>query len=140
MGDPASVHELHDILATPKRVAVLGAVSKPHRAAFYVPEYLQRQGFTVVGVNPTRAGEEWLGSTILASLEEAGPVDVIDVFRRSDALPGHLEELLAAGAPIVWFQLGIRHDEVADALRAASIRVIQDRCMLADHRALIGAR
>lgn len=140
MGDPASVFELEDILATPKRVAVLGAVAKPHRASFYVPEYLQEQGFTVVGVNPIRAGEEWLGGTIVSSLEEAGPVDVIDVFRRSEALPDHLDELLAAKAPVVWFQLGIRNDEVAEKLREAGIRVIQDRCMLADHRALIGAR
>ncbi len=140
MGDPASVHELHDILSTPQRVAVVGAVAKPHRASYYVPEYLQQQGFTVVGVNPQRAGEAWLGGTIVSTLEEAGPVDVIDVFRRSDALVEHLDEFLAAGAPVVWFQLGIRNDEVASRLREAGIRVIQDRCMLADHRALVGAR
>lgn len=140
MGDPASLHDLHDVLATPKRVAVLGAVTKPHRAAFYVPEYMQRQGWTVVGVNPLRAGQPWLGSTILRTLDEAGPVDVINVFRRSDALADHREELLAAGAPLVWFQLGIRDDEVASSLREAGIRVVQDRCLLADHRALIGAR
>ncbi|MEO0602448.1 MAG: CoA-binding protein, partial [Myxococcota bacterium] len=119
---------------------VLGAVAKPHRASFYVPEYLQEQGWEVVGVNPQHAGEPWLGSTIVASLEEAGSVDVIDVFRRSDALPDHQAELLAAGAPVVWFQLGIRNDAVAGALREGGIRVVQDRCMLADHRALIGAR
>jgi len=139
MGDPASVHELHDILATPKRVAVLGAVSKPHRAACYVPAYLQEQGWTVIGVNPTRAGEAWLDGTIVATLEEAGPVDVIDVFRRSEALADHRDELIAADAPVVWFQLGIRDDAVASDLRAAGIRVVQDRCMLADHRASIGA-
>ncbi|MEN0061677.1 MAG: CoA-binding protein [Myxococcota bacterium] len=140
MADPASVHDLRDILSTPKRIAVLGAHPDEHRAAYYVPKYLKEQGWTVIGINPTRAGEAWLGGTILASLEEAGPVDLIDVFRRSEALADHRDEFLAAGAPIIWFQLGIENEAVATDLRAAGLRVIQDRCMLADHRALIGKR
>lgn len=137
MADPASIFELRDLLATPRRVAVLGAHPDPHRAANYVPAYLQEQGWEVVGINPTRAGESWLGDTIRASFDEIGAVDVVDVFRNREALPQHLDELLAVGAPVVWFQLGIQNDAVASDLRAAGIRVIQDRCMLADHRALI---
>ena len=77
---------------------------------------------------------ELFGSPVRATLAEVGPVDLVDVFRPNHALPGHLDELMSAGAPVVWFQLGIQHHEVADALREAGIRVVQDRCLLADHR------
>lgn len=138
MGDPASIHDVADLLETPRTIAVLGAHPDLHRAAFYVPDYMIRQGWRAIPVNPTRTGEQLFGEPVRSSLREAGPVDLIDVFRPIEALPGHQEELLTAGAPVVWFQLGIRHDGVAAALRSAGIRVVQDRCLLADHRAWVG--
>ena len=82
-------------------------------------------------------GESILGSKVVARLADLpGPVDLIDVFRRPDRLPDHLDELIAARPRVVWFQLGIRNDEVARALEAAGIEVVQDACTYAEHRRL----
>jgi len=128
------------ILATSPTVAVLGIHHQPSRPAFYVPEYLHQHGYRILGVNPTLAGTVLFGEPVRASLAELAalgePVDLVDVFRRPDALPGHQAELAGFAAPVVWFQLGIRHDSVAAALVAAGKIVIQDRCTLADHRRL----
>ena len=135
MAEPAALEGVADLLEGPRTVAVLGAHPEVHRAAHYVPAYMREQGWRVVPVNPTRpAGEVLFGEPVRATLREAGAVDMINVFRPSHALEGHLAELLAAGAPVVWFQLGIEHAAVAAELRAAGIRVVQDRCLLADHR------
>lgn len=128
------------ILEGTKTVAVLGVHSQRHRAAFYVPDYLHAQGYRVIGVNPKLAGEELFGEAVLASLAELRePVDMVDVFRRSELLPGHLPELLRMDPlpAVVWLQLGVRHDEVARALVSAGVDVVQDRCTLADHRRLL---
>ena len=125
------------ILTETRTIAVLGAHPEPHRAAHYVPAYLKAQGYDIIAVNAVKAGSALFGSTVLASLTEADrPVDMVDVFRRSDALPGHLDEILSMKPlpKVVWFQQGIVNDEVAAALRAHGIEVVQDRCTLADHR------
>ncbi len=122
-------------LETSPTIAVIGASTRSSRAGCYVPAYLRSQGYRVVPINPMAVGEVLHGETVVATLAEAGPVDLVDIFRRPDQLPAHLEELLAAAPRTVWFQLGIRHDEVANALAAAGIDVVQDRCILADHRA-----
>lgn len=124
------------ILQRSRRIAVLGAHHKPERAAFYVPEYLHGHGYEVVGVNPRLVGRTLWGRPVVGSLAEVGEVDLVDVFRRADQLPLHTDELLALAPPVVWFQLGIRNRAVADALEAAGITVVQDRCTLADHRRL----
>lgn len=135
--DPAEVRR---ILEEAQTVAVLGAHDEPFRPAFYVPDYLHQQGYRVLPVNPTKTGQRLWGATVRASLAELsaaeGPVDVVDVFRRSDAVPEHLDDILAMDPPprVVWLQQGIRHDEVARILSEAGIAVVQDRCMLADHR------
>ncbi len=120
-------------------IAVLGAhieVSKPAR---FVPDYLAQQGYRLLPVNPVFLGREAWGRDFVTTLEDlTEPVDVVEVFRRSDHLPAHLPELLAMRPlpRVVWLQLGIRHDGVARDLLAAGIDVVQDRCMLADHQAL----
>lgn len=127
------------VLTTSRTVAVLGAHSDPTRPAWYVPDYLHSQGFEIIPVNAALVGQTLWGRPVLGSLAEIDePVDVVDVFRRSEALPGHLDEILSmVEAPrTVWFQKGIRNDEVARQLEAKGIEVIQDRCMLADHRVL----
>jgi predicted CoA-binding protein len=135
-------NDLRRILAEPCSVAVLGAKSEPHEAAWYVPAYLRDRSWTVVGVNPKLAGAHWLGNTAVASLADLAPVDVLEVFRRPEALPGHVAEILRlAWRPrVVWLQLGIRHDEAARALSDAGIDVVQDRCMMPEHRRLVGGR
>ncbi len=129
--------QVERILRESHRVVVLGARDKPHQAGFYVPEYLHGVGYEVVGANPRLAGRQMWSGKVLASLDEVtGEVDLLDVFRRPGDLPGHLDEMLRLHPKVVWFQLGIRNDEVAAELERAGIEVVQDRCTLADHRML----
>jgi predicted CoA-binding protein len=127
------------IFAATRTIAVLGANDDPSKPAFYVPQYLHRMGYRVLGINPKLAGQPLHGAPVVATLAELGEaVDMVDVFRRPELLPAHLPELLAMRPrpAVVWLQLGIRHDGVAQQLRAAGIEVVQDRCTLADHRRL----
>jgi hypothetical protein len=130
------------ILREARTIAVLGAKAQPSEPAHYVPAYLAREGYRVLPVNPTLAGTQVLGEPVVPTLADlSGPVDVIDVFRRPEYLPGHATEILAlAWRPaVVWFQLGIRHDGAAQRLARAGIRVVQDRCMMPEHRRLMRA-
>lgn len=134
----SSAQLAREILETARVVAVLGAHPDASRPAHYVPAYLAAQGYTVLPVNPMCVGQALFGHPVVAELTEVGaPVDVVDVFRRSELVAGHLQEILAM-RPLprwVWLQAGVRDDAVAAALGAHGIGVIQDRCMLADHRA-----
>ncbi|MGY2893329.1 CoA-binding protein [Deinococcus sp. UYEF24] len=127
------------VLEESKVVAVIGFHRDPGKAAHYVPEYLDRQGYTIVPVNPALAarGENFFGRAAVGTLAElTESVDVVEVFRRSDKVHEHLADILAMQPlpKVVWMQQDIRDDEVAAKLTAAGIDVIQDRCMLADHR------
>lgn len=131
--------DVADVLRRARTIAVLGAHHEPSKPAFYVPDYLHRQGYRIVPVNPLFAGRELWGERVRARLDEIRePVDLVDVFRRSEALPPHLEEILAMDPrpALVWLQLGITNDAFAKDLQAAGIEVVQDRCTLADHRRL----
>jgi uncharacterized protein len=128
------------ILREARTVAVLGAKAAPAEPAFYVPAYLARVGYRVLPVNPVLAGTQILGEAVWGTLSDLpGPVDVIDVFRRPEYLPGHATEILALPwrPAVVWFQLGIRNDVAAERLARAGIRVVQDRCMMPEHRRLL---
>ncbi|MPY67286.1 CoA-binding protein [Deinococcus sp. SDU3-2] len=130
------------VLQENKVVAVVGFHPDPMKPAHYVPEYLHRQGYTVIPVNPALAarGESYFGQKAVATLAQIGtPVDVVEIFRRSDKVGQHLDDILAMQPlpRVVWLQLGIRDDRTARALTGRGIDVIQDRCMLADHRALL---
>jgi uncharacterized protein len=128
------------ILREARTVAVLGAKAQPSEPAHYVPAYLAREGYRVLPVNPTLAGTQILGEPVVPTLADlAGPVDVIDVFRRPEYLPGHAAEILKLPwrPAVVWFQLGIRNDAAAERLARAGIRVVQDRCMMPEHRRLL---
>ena len=128
------------ILREARTVAVLGAKARPGEPAYYVPAYLAREGYRVVPVNPTLAGTTILGEPVVPTLAElSAPVDVVEIFRRPEYLPGHADEILALPwrPAVVWFQLGIRNDTAAARLAQAGIRVVQDRCMMPEHRRLI---
>ena len=126
---------IRTILETSPTVAVLGIHTDTFKPAHYVPAYLHEQGYRILGVNPEFAGQEMFGNKVVATLAELGePVDLVDVFRRPAALDDHVPEFLALKPPVVWFQLGIRNDEVARQLEAAGIEVVQSRCTLADHQ------
>jgi uncharacterized protein len=126
-----------DLLAGAKVIAVLGAQRGAQLPAHYVPDYLHRQGYRILPVNPTHVGQTLWGEPFRAHLGDlTEAVDMVDVFRRAEHLDGHLADFLAMRpAPrAVWFQLGIRNDRVATALAAAGLDVVQDRCTMADHR------
>ena len=129
------------VLLEAKTVAVLGAHISETKAAHYVPRYLNAQGYTVYPINPAYAGKNLFGQQVIASLTDLKTsVDIINVFRRSEHLPEHLEEILAMHPlpTTVWFQLGIKNDDVARKLSTAGINVVQNRCTLADHQRLLG--
>lgn len=124
-------------LAAARVVAVLGAHVEHVRPAHYVPDYLHRQGYRVLPVNPNLVGRAlWDGIFVARVTDLAEPVDLVDVFRRPDAIDAHVPEVLAMSPlpRVVWFQLGIRNDRAAAQLVARGIDVVQDRCTLADHR------
>jgi predicted CoA-binding protein len=135
----ADAGDTRRILEQARTIAVLGAHWQPEKPACYVPEYLHGQGYRILPVNPQAHGRTLFGNAVVDRLDEiAEPVDIVDVFRRSEALAQHEHEILAMKPlpKVVWFQLGIRDDALAQRLRAAGIEVIQDRCTLADHRRL----
>lgn len=128
---------LRALLADARVIAILGAHDAPSRAGFYVPDYLARQGYRVLPINPGLVGRTLWGEPVRAALTELPvAVDIVDVFRGSRHLAGHVDEILAMGPrpPCVWFQLGIRDDAVAHQLAGHGITVVQDRCTLAEHR------
>jgi predicted CoA-binding protein len=130
---------LREILTSSPTIAVLGMHVEPEKAAFYVPEYLHDEGYRTIGVNPKFTGRTLFGEPVRATLAEIRePVDIVDVFRRADRIPGHVEDILAMKPrpKVVWFQLGIKNDDAAKILEAAGITVVQNRCTLADHQRL----
>ena len=120
---------IRKILAGMKRVAVVGISAKPDRASHGISRFLVGQGFEVVGVNPVLK-EDVLGLPIFASLADVPePVDVVDVFRRSDAVPAIVDAAIAMKAGAVWLQEEVVHEEAAAKARAAGLEVVQDRCI-----------
>lgn len=125
-------------LAEARTIAVLGASDRSWRAGFYVPEYLSLQGYRVLPVNPRRVGETLWGQPVRATLAElAEPIDIVDVFRSPELLPGHIDDVLAMDPrpALVWLQSGITHAGFEQAMADAGIPTIVDRCTMADHRA-----
>jgi uncharacterized protein len=135
-------HSLEDVkpaLETSHRIAVIGVSASPEKPAHYVPEYMLENGYEIVPVNASLAGQTMFGQTVRSRLSEIDDaVDMVDMFRRSEHLDGHLEDILALNPrpKFVWLQLGIRNDEFAAQLEAVGIEVIQDRCLMADHHNL----
>ena len=131
----ATSDEVREVLSTAKVVAVVGLSDKPDRDSYHVAAYLQRQGYRIIPVNP--ALTEVLGEKAYPGLREVpGKVDVVDVFRKPEAVPAIVEDAIAAGAKVVWLQDGIVHNAAAERARAAGLRVVQSKCMLREHRRL----
>lgn len=130
---------LREILSSSPTIAVLGIHREPEKAAFYVPEYLHDEGYRIIGVNPVFKDQTLFDEPVRATLAEIDePVDIVDVFRRAEQIPAHVEDILAMKPrpKVVWFQLGIKNDDAAKILEAAGIVVVQNRCTLADHQRL----
>ncbi len=128
--------EIRQLLETSKTVAVVGLSDKPDRDSYRVAEYLQGHGYRIIPVNPTV--DEVLGEKSYPSVSAIPePVDVVDIFRRPDAVGPVVEDAIAAGAKAVWMQLGIVNEEAAEAAEAAGLQVVMDRCMKIEHARLL---
>jgi hypothetical protein len=131
--------DLRAFLASARRIAVLGAHPDPAKPAHYVPDYLRQRGYRILPANPVYAGQVLWGEAVRASLLEIGePVDVVDVFRRSEQVAEHVDDILALRPALVWLQSGIRNDVAARTFEDAGIAVVQDRCLMVEHRRLLG--
>jgi predicted CoA-binding protein len=127
--------EIEAILKQSKSVAVVGLSDKPDRDSFRVAQYLQLQGYKIIPVNPQL--KEVLGEKSYASLKEIGtPVDIVDIFRKPDAIPAIVDEAIAIGAKTVWMQEGLAHNASANKARNAGLNVVMNKCLLKEHRHL----
>jgi hypothetical protein len=128
--------ELKRILESAQVVAMVGLSAKPERDSHRVAKYLQEHGYRIIPVNP--AEEEILGERSYPDLEAVpAPVDVVDVFRRPEHVPAIADQAQAIGAKVLWLQKGVRNDEAAERARQAGLTVVQDQCMMQDHKLLL---
>lgn len=129
------------ILRDSKTVAVVGLSAKAHRASHDVAGYLQAQGYRIVAVNPSYAGQEILGVQVYADLRQAANalaragerIDIVDCFRKSEDIMPVAQDAIAVGAACLWMQLGIENQAAAALARAAGLDVVMDRCIKTDH-------
>jgi predicted CoA-binding protein len=132
-----SEREILETLSSARTVAVVGLSPDELRASHFVGFYLKRHGYRVVPVNPR--ADEILGETSYASVAEIPfPVDVVDVFRKPDAVPAIAEEAVAAGAGALWLQFGVISFEGAEIARDGGLRVVMDRCLKVEHARHLG--
>jgi uncharacterized protein len=120
--------EIRDILTSVKTIALVGWSPKPDRPSHRVAEFLKRKGYRVIPVNPGHAGQEALGETVVATLAEVGPVDMVDIFRRSEEAGAVADEAVRIGAKVVWMQIGVVDEAAASRARNAGLRVVMNRC------------
>jgi len=131
---------LKTILTRTRRIAVVGVSPNPVRPSNYVARYLALKGYEIVPINPGHAGKMLYGAPILADLSEIeGPVDMVDIFRRSEAVPPIIEAALALeGLRTIWMQIGVEHPAAAAQAEAQGIDVVMDRCPKIEYQRLFG--
>jgi predicted CoA-binding protein len=139
MADGETDSFLRGILLNVKTIAMAGASDKPHRPSFGVFEFLLSRGYHVFGVNPNLAGKSVHGTLFYGSLAEVPePIDMVDIFRNSQAAGDTVDEALALDPrpKVIWMQLGVRNDEAAARARALGLKVVMDRCPAIEIRRL----
>jgi len=140
------MRSIAQILSDSKTIAIVGLSNKPDRASYGVAEYLQQNGYRVVPVNPSYAGDSILGEKVYASLQEAAdalaangqPIDIVDCFRKSEDIPPIARDAIAVRAGCLWMQLDIENQAAADLARAAGLDVVMNHCIKIEHRGLNG--
>ncbi len=133
--------QLKTVLKRAKRIAVVGVSLNTVRPSYFVARYLSLKGYQVIPVNPGQAGKMLFGQTVRASLSEIeGGVDMVDIFRRSEAVPAIVDEALAAFPALqtVWMQIGVMNDAAAETAEARGVTVIQNRCPKIEYQRLFG--
>ena len=119
---------IRDVLTTTRRIALVGASNKPNRPSYGVMQFLLAHGYEVTPVNPGLAGQTILDQTVVATLEEAAPLDMVDLFRNAAEVEAPVNDAIRLGAKTVWMQLGVINEAAADAARTAGLKVIMDHC------------
>ncbi|WP_424986113.1 CoA-binding protein [Microbulbifer sp. S227A] len=138
---PYSDSLLKDVLKRTRVIAVVGVSMNPVRPSYYVARYLSLKGYTVIPVNPGHAGKTLFGATIMGSLRDIDrPVDMVDIFRRSEAVPPIVDEALQAFPDLgtIWMQIGVEHEEAAARAEAHGVTVIQNLCPKMEYQRLFG--
>ena len=121
--------DIAELLTNARTIAVIGASDRPSRPSYGVMRFLQNHGYRVLPVNPQITGEHVLGEFVWRELAQIGvPIDIVDVFRRSDAVADAVDQAIFAGAKAVWMQLGVIDEEAAAKAEAAGLKVVMDRC------------
>lgn len=129
-------NELRKLLESARVIAVVGHSDRPHRTSYSIGMYLRAAGYRVFAVNPTIT--EIDGEPAYASLEQVPePIDIVNVFRRSEYLEGVVDEAIAVGAKAVWAQLGVYSEAAAERAEAAGLQIVMDRCIKVDHGMLV---
>jgi predicted CoA-binding protein len=129
--------DLHALLESARVIAVVGHSDNPSRTSYRIAAYLRQAGYTVYPVNPTVQTID--GQPCYPSLEAVPePIDIVDVFRRSEYLLGVVEDAIAVGAKAVWAQLGVTHPDARQLAEAADLPLVMDRCIKIEHRRLLG--
>ena len=131
--------DIAQILKNYRTVAVVGLSPRPHRDSYEIASYMQRHGWRIIPINPAAQVAEILGEKVYPNLIEAAKheqIDLVDVFRNSADVPPVADEAIAIGAKALWLQLGIEHPAAAKKARAAGLMVVQNRCLLVEHRRL----
>jgi predicted CoA-binding protein len=138
---------IDQILKDARTVAIVGLSPKPERASIGVATYLQAQGYRIIPVNPSYAGQQILGENVHASLREASDalaadgigIDIVDCFRKSEDIAPIARDAIAVRAGCLWMQLGVDNQEAADMASAAGLDVVMDHCMKIEHHRMSGA-
>jgi hypothetical protein len=121
--------DIAELLATTRTIAVVGASDRPNRPSYGVMKFLQEWGYRVLPVNPQITGEHVHGEFVWRELSQIGvPIDIVDIFRRPDAVDEAVEQAIFVGAKAVWMQLGVINEEAARLAREAGLTVVMDRC------------
>ncbi len=138
MHENPSAEEIRDLLQSSRTVAVVGLSDRPHRTSHSIARALQDVGFRIFPVNPNLDGPV-LGEEPYALVEEIGaPVDIVDVFRRSENVMPTARDAVAAGAKVLWMQSGVTNEEAAAYAKEHGLTVVMDRCIMVDYATLVG--
>jgi len=130
---PQASDEIGELLKRARTIAVVGLSDSPLRPSFGVSAYMQEQGYRIIPVNPSISGA--LGEKAVASLSDIREkIDIVDIFRKSEAVPSIVEEAIKLGVPAIWMQEDVIHEPSAEKARKAGIFVVMDRCILKEHK------
>ena len=122
-------HDIADLLTHARTIAMIGASDRPDRASYGVMRFLQEQGYRVIPVNPRITGEHVHGEYIWRELGQIGePIDIVDIFRRSEEVGPIVDQAIAVGAKAIWMQLGVENAEAAAKAEAAGLKVVMNHC------------